>query len=67
MSHITIYLPSVTLLGMLVAGLWSGAAGIILARQCGRNYRSTTSIAGTIACAAAFVLAWGWITWASNW
>jgi hypothetical protein len=54
-SHI---LPSREMLGMLIAGTWSGGLGILISRR-RRPYRhATTSIAGMITCGMAFFLVW---------
>jgi hypothetical protein len=65
-STVSLVLPSSTLLGMLVAGAWCGGLGIILDCRRGHRRRATTSIAGTIACAAAFLLAWIASAWAAS-
>ena len=58
-------LPSEVLLGMLVAGVWCGGLGIFITHHRRRDRWAITSIAGSIACGAAFVLAWAWISWAA--
>jgi hypothetical protein len=68
MGNLTVKLvfPSARLLGMLVAGVWCGVLGIIFGRRRGRHYRVTTSLAGTLTCAGAFLLAWIAAAWGAS-
>jgi hypothetical protein len=61
-----VVLPSLELLGLLVAGAWCGCFGIYIASRRGQARRATTSIVGTIACATAFVMAWVWVAVAAT-
>jgi hypothetical protein len=63
---ISLFFPSARLLGMLVAGVWCGVLGIIFGRRRGRHYRVTTSLAGTLTCAGAFLLAWIAAAWGAS-
>jgi len=58
MPAFTVVLPSAELLGMLVAGIWCGGLGIVIAGSRRPYRRATTSIVGVVICTTAFVLAW---------
>jgi hypothetical protein len=58
--------PSMQLLVMLFVGTCMGGLGIHLTRRRWRHRKATTSAAGMIACAAAWVLAWGILAWAAS-
>ena len=65
-DSVRLVFPSERLLGMLAAGACCGALGIVYGRRRGRQYRVTTSIAGTLTCGGAFLLAWLAAAWGAS-
>ena len=63
---VQLVVPSSRLLGLLAGGACCGALGIVYGRRRGRDYRITTSLAGTLTFAGAFLLAWFLIAWAAS-
>jgi hypothetical protein len=61
---ISLVLPSPALLCLLACGLWCGGLGVYLVGRLPRRW-PVTSLAGTITCGLALVLAWLLIAWAA--